>query len=330
MITRNAILSKVSTYDILAHFLKDYYGNLPIKQGVHIYVPEISGKQSSPSFNIYYSNKQGKSKEWRYKDFTGHDGSAFDLVMNLYNVSFSEALSIINQDMNLGLEAKNVRYEKVQPKSEPKPFVDRNYSYEIEECKWTKRHLEFWTKYGTGLETLRKYSVVPLNRLSAFRKDNTPFEIESGKKGLIFAYMQDGWCKYYIPGIKGVQGKNFGYLGKKPEGFVFGLEQLPETGDDLYLIAGEKDVINMHSHEMWAVCLTSEESTPKNYPKFMELIDSGRFKNCWICYDNDATGRRQMLNINSEIPKLKIKLLDIKEGKDISDYLMSEYSKLMF
>lgn len=330
MITKQQILSKVSTYDILAHFLIPYYEQegLEVKPGVHVYVPEISGEQKTPSFNIYLSRRSG---EYRYKDFVGHDGSAFDLVMNLYNVSFPKCLSVINKEMNLGLEGEDVETVKVNyRKPEPKPTVERNYSYELVESTWTKKHLRFWSKYGTSLKTLELFNWKPIKEFSAYRKDNTPYTVKSGSKGLIFAIVRDSWAKLYIPEIKGVQKKGFVYLGHKPEAYVFGLEQLPPTGDDLYLLAGEKDVSNMRSHGKYAVCLTSEESNPKNYPSFMELLESDRFKNYFCLYDQDITGRRQMLNITSEIPKLKMKVIDMKEGWDISDMLMDKYAKLMF
>lgn len=330
MITKEQVLSKVSTYDILAHFLHPYFEQEghSVQVGVHIYVPEISGEQKTPSFNIYLSRRSG---EYRYKDFVGHDGSAFDFVMNLYNVSFPKSLSIINREMNLGLEGEEVEAVKVDyKKPEPKPAVQRNYSYKLVESTWTKKHLRFWARYGTDIKTLELFNWKPIKRFSAFRKDNTPYEVESGSKGLIFAIVRDGWCKVYLPEIKGVQKKGFVYLGRKPEDYVFGLEQLPPTGDDLYLISGEKDCTNMRSHGKYAVCLASEESNPKNYPSFMELLNSDRFKNYYCLYDQDNTGRRQMLNITSEIPKLKMKVIDMKEGWDVSDVLMDKYSKLMF
>lgn len=329
MLTRKQILAQVSTYDILKHFLKDYYVGEPIKPGVHVYVPEISGKQKTPSFNIYYSHK---SNEYRYKDFTGNDGSAFDLVMNLYGLSFKEALKVIDKEMNLNLLNEDVKYSRkdVIPKREPVIEPERNYSFTLEQARWTEYNLQFWTKYGTGLETLRKYHIVPVERLSAFNRGNVPYEIKSFKKRLIYAILGDGWAKYYIPEIAGLQKKRFGYVGKKPTDFVFGLEQLPETGDNLYLVAGEKDTVNMRSHGLNAVCLGSEESAPQNYPSFMALLDSNRFKNYFILYDNDPTGRKRMKEINKDIPKLKPKLLNIPDGWDISDYLMSKYNKLMY
>ena len=332
-ISRDIILSKVNTFDIFSHFLRDRYANehSQVKQGVHIYVPEISGQQKSPSFNIYYSRR---SQEWRYKDFTGNDGSVFDLVMNLYNVSFPDALKIIDQEMNLNIDAVNVKYERVKPKAEykDKTEVKRDYRYTLECFGWTQKnkHAAWWAKFGTGIKTLELYGWKPVKCLEYYSKKGIPITIKDYNHTLIFAWERDGWGKYYIPEIKGIQKKRFGYFGKKEEGYVFGLEQLPEYGDDLYLISGEKDVTNSRSHGMFSVCLTSEESHPLNYPSFMELIKSKRFKNCWMLYDVDRTGEKQTEKISRIIPELKPKFLPIDEGNDISEYLQNKYKRFMF
>jgi DNA primase len=326
-INKESILAKVSTFDILRHFLQPYYDGMPFKPGVHVYVPEISGEQKTPSFNVYHSRRSG---EYRYKDFVGNDGSAFDLVMNLYNVKFVDAIKIINKEMNLGLEDDEIDYHKVKPKVEPKIEVERDYSYKIEYDIWKNKYLKFWSAYGTSQDTLEFFNIRPLKRLSAFRKDNSPFEIKTGLNRIIFVIERKNWAKLYIPRILNVQEKSFMYVGKKPSDYVFGLEQLPDSGDDLYLVGGEKDTVNMYSHGMSAVCLTSEESTPRNYPSFMELLESGRFKNYYISYDNDSCGRRQMVNISNDIPQIKPKMLNIPDGYDISEWLKDKYRKRMF
>ena len=62
--------------------------------------PLLPTKQKTPSFNVYK-----KGDFWRFKDFTGMEGSPFDLVMQMYGVDFPECLEIINREMCLGLES---------------------------------------------------------------------------------------------------------------------------------------------------------------------------------------------------------------------------------
>ena len=50
------------------------------------------------------------------------------------------------------------------------------------------------------------------------------------------------------------------FLGMVESPTVVGMMIKNEKGIDCYLIGGEKDCVNMHSHNQHAVCLTSEES----------------------------------------------------------------------
>jgi hypothetical protein len=88
-ISKESILTKVSSYDILNHYLLIYHNSGSLVQGKNISNPFLPDKQKTPSFNIYESNQ---SKEWRYKDFaTGDDGSCFDLVMKLHKIYISRS-----------------------------------------------------------------------------------------------------------------------------------------------------------------------------------------------------------------------------------------------
>ncbi|MBK8352435.1 MAG: hypothetical protein IPL21_12340 [Saprospirales bacterium] len=99
-------MAKVSSYDILNHYLSPYHNSGSLVQGKNISNPFLPNKQKTPSFNIYTSNQ---NKEWRYKDFaTGDDGSCFDLVMKLHKISFTDALEIINRDLCLFLDNKQI------------------------------------------------------------------------------------------------------------------------------------------------------------------------------------------------------------------------------
>ncbi|MCI4667828.1 MAG: hypothetical protein MRZ79_06680 [Bacteroidia bacterium] len=106
-LSKDNILSRVSSYDILNHYLKPYHRFERLKKGQLISNPFIyPDKQQTPSFNIY----PGKTGEWYFKDFaTGDYGSAVDLVMQLQIAPFYEALQIINKDFNLGLTAENFK-----------------------------------------------------------------------------------------------------------------------------------------------------------------------------------------------------------------------------
>lgn len=101
-VTKESILAKVSSYEILNYYLKPFHNADRLMAAKNISNPFLSNEQETPSFNIF---PLMGSNEWRYKDFaTGDDGTCFDLVMKLQNKSFPEALETINSDMNLCVE----------------------------------------------------------------------------------------------------------------------------------------------------------------------------------------------------------------------------------
>lgn len=106
-LSKENILRKVSSYDILNHYLQPYHNKGKLKKGQLISNPFIfPDQQQTPSFNIY----PGKTGEWYFKDFSRDDhGSAFDLVMQLQMATFYEALQIINKDFQLGLKPHKSR-----------------------------------------------------------------------------------------------------------------------------------------------------------------------------------------------------------------------------
>lgn len=109
-LTKENILHRVGTYDILNHYLLPYHNKACLRKGELISNPFIfPDKQQTPSFNIYPAS----NGHWYYKDFATEDqGSAFDLVMELRMCRFHEALEVINQDFQLGLIPSNTqRYE---------------------------------------------------------------------------------------------------------------------------------------------------------------------------------------------------------------------------
>ena len=321
-ISKEEITAKVSHKEILDHFLKPYYYGKPMKQGIMISNPLLSEKQKTPSFNLYK-----KGDKWRFKDFSGMEGSAFDLVMQMYNVNFSECLDIINREMFLGLDSDNgvkTAPKRLIPKPEPVEEFERNYNYDLDIIPWTKDLLKFWNLYGITQETLEVFNVKPLRGLFAYNKSNKPYYIAAKEFEPIYAYIHEGWAKIYMPYTSFMRFLN---VGEKPDEYVFGLDQLPQKGKNFYLTGGEKDVITMYQHGMSAVCLNSEESNPVNYPKLLHLFKSGRFENHWIIYDGDKTGLKQMEKIVTEFPILKIKKVpEMVNGNDISDYYKNYYA----
>ena len=121
------------------------------------------------------------------------------------------------------------------------------------------------------------------------------------------------------------QALRFLYAGHFPHPYVFGLKQLPPTGDVLYFTGGEKDVLSLSSHGFHAISLNSETA---RVPEGLVSSLLKRFNDFAILYDVDETGLKEAENRVKEIQELgfsnvwqiRLPLAGTKQEKDISDF----------
>lgn len=311
MLSKEEILSKVSSYDILNRYLQPYHKEGRLLQGKNISNPFLPQKQETPSFNVFCAFPQ---HEWRYKDFaTGDEGSCIDLVMKLHNLDFNEALHRINDDFSLGLNGKygTAYFKALAPTSvstNAKPF-------KISKRNFTQAELDFWHKYGITITTLCDYKVSALSEFTTNNKEGKQYTVQSSKDKFIFCYDHGSWVKLYKPLDE--KKYRFQYLGTKEPGYLFGFDQLPEQGNIVFLTGGEKDVLSLSAHGFPAFTLNSETA---NLDQQIVSELKRRFKHLLILYDNDHTGRAQSEALCRQHKLKRIILPEMQNGKDISDF----------
>ncbi len=319
-ITKEAVLAKISSYDILNHYLQPYHNTGRLITGKNISNPFLAEKQKTPSFNIFCALPQ---HEWRYKDFaTGDEGSCFDFVMKIFNVSFPEALEIINRDHCLNLETAN----KTIPSPKQTAPEQTKPNFTVKKRPFSNAELAFWNKYSISIETLQRFNVFALEEFSNISKEGKPYTVRSSSDKFIFAYDNGSWLKLYKP-LDDKQYK-FQYLGTKEQGYIFGWKQLPEKGEKLFITGGEKDVMSLAAQGFNAISLNSETaSLEKSIADELKL----RFNHIIVLYDNDATGIKQseLLAVTHGFHKITLPTIP-NNGKDISDYFASRGSLSVF
>tara|TARA_R110002049_G_scaffold290607_1_gene474067 strand:+ start:648 stop:2708 length:2061 start_codon:yes stop_codon:yes gene_type:complete len=295
------ILSKIDSYDILNHYLKSYHNYGELSKGKNISNPFLSEKQKTPSFNIFPSKN---SDQWKYKDFaTGDKGNCFNLVMRLFNLDFKEALDRIELDFNITNQStmSNSNYNKSEFSISSRPF--------------TEEAMKYWNQYKIEQHILNKYKVKEVLEYTAISNNGRPYTIKSNIHNPIFSYEGKGWTKIYKP----LDTKyKFQHLGVKPADYIFGLEQLPQNDNILFITGGEKDVLTLASQNFNAIALNSETATMN--PIIAQDLRN-RFNNVVVLYDIDETGLKQSEVLSEAhgfhrmvLPKLE------NGGKDISDF----------
>lgn len=337
MIDKSTILSATQNgLNVFKHYIP-----FEFKLGKNFKNPFYEDKNAS--CNIYFDrhNRCFKIKDFGNPDYSG-DCFAFVAQINGLDVrrDFFQILQIINRDLKLHLEERqsNPVYPKrkttaqqpsvkqntynepavITPEATPKPF-------EYAEKPFSLQELKYWKTYGISEKTLLYFDVKSLTGFNSVNKDDNPYELQVTEAEPIFAYTGEGFIKLYRPKSK----LRFLYGGLLPENYCFGLKQLPNRGDILFIAAGEKDVMSLHAKGFHAICFNSETSHIP--PEIIEML-THRFKHIVLIYDTDKTGLSAsaqhchalaMYNVR----QLVLPLSGSKSEKDVSDYFAKGNSK---
>ena len=291
------------------------------------------------SCSLYFDRRSGV---YKYRDFGNEDysGDCFDLVATLHNLScrnpddFVETLRIINRDLCLGLSDEPAASRPVvRPRLfVPAPVHNTPPPNKIPAQPFSNAEQAWWKQYGINAETLHRYGVVSLAEYFGISNSGRSHTLRSSPSEPMFGYVRQNGIKVYRPQSQ----SRFLFGGSFHDYYCFGLEQLPATGDTLFITGGEKDVLSLAAHGFPAICFGSE--TARIPHKLIEEL-SQRFRNIVLLYDMDATGKKHALALQQElraynVGRLELPLAGTKQEKDISDYFRlghtaTEFRRLM-
>lgn len=275
-------------------------------------------KDRKPSCNVYFDKY---SDQYKIKDFgnDSYSGDCFHFVSKIYQLDcqnkkdFQEILNIIDREVNCNIPfSKDITSPAIDDKEHKSiPYTKHPKVFSSEE-------LEFWGQSGITRNTLYKYHVESLKQFDSVNRDGKNYSLYAHKKDPIFCYNTPNNIKIYRPFAE----IRFQYAGKINESYCFGLEQLPLSGDIVFITGGERDVLTLASHSFHAICFNSETSKPNE--SIIKRL-SRRFKHLILLYDCDETGLQASLKHQKELAQYKLKrivlpLSGAKDQKDITDY----------
>ena len=306
------ILNIVSQDDIMRYYLGfDYIPN-------KLYLSPLR-KEHNPSFAIYYTS----SREPRFKDFNGSQGTCFDLVMLLYNVGFYESLQLINKDMRLGLgngidsiNHNPVTFESFTSsinKEKPSSLI------QFKPQLFTQRDLNYWKKYNIDKNILERYNVfsckyVFLNKNLIFTYDNN---------NPVYAYkFANNTVKVYRPLA---DKRKFKWLSNATSDLLQGYNQLEYRQRVLIITKSLKDVMCLESIGYEAVALQAETN---KMPEQLVVKLKDEYSKFVVLFDNDTAGKHGAEFTASQFgDDAKIVYIpDSFKCKDISD-LMHDHGR---
>jgi DNA primase len=290
-ITLDYILSKVSEYDIYAHYLGQF------KVGA-IYNSPFR-KDKNPSFGIYYSKR---TKQLLFKDHgTGECGNIVKFV-SLYTglTNYNDILKDIVKQLNITTDTKLDSSKQYIPSSETVIGIVRQ--------KFTPTDINYWSQFNISEKTLKKFNVNSIKYYlcngivkGIYEEDNP-----------MYAYKVYNNFKIYRP----LANKYTKWRNNLTEYDIQGYAQLPSKGDTLIITKSMKDVMCLYEMGIPAISPSSESTFIPN--DILEGLKK-RFKRIIILFDRDNAGVKYLRKMSLKTGLEGLLVHKKFKAKDISD-----------
>lgn len=307
-LTKDFILSKLREQDIFSFYLR--LGFYP-RVGDSILSPFRKDKVPSCYF---FTHKSGFL--W-LKDFGGDfSGDCINLVQQLYNLGFYEALKRIAEDFRLEqsgsvkstYESNYIEREKYKPKKKV---------IQVKRQLWTPTDVEYWKSFHLNSKILKEYQVSSCYKVwieYALIYNYTKVD------PCYCYYFENGDYKLYYPFRDQMR------FIHNNSSILQGYKQLPKQGDLLIITKSLKDVMVLSRFGIPAVA-PQAESIQITEAQYKEL--KSRFNHIFLLYDFDRAGIKTSLAMSHKycLPYLfltngRFNTRDYK-AKDISDFVRS-------
>ena len=307
------ILKLVSQEDI---FLK-YFG--PFKLSGQKYCNHWRGDKHPNCYFKYRGNTL------YFVDF-GNDIrniNCFQACMYYYNCSYEQCLNYIDRDFKLNLNPYGTFSDlcirtRTEIFSSPKDIIEIPVNYTFTYQPFQSWDIKFWKRFKFTKELVEKMKI----QSAKYVFKNGELWKTSYDANPIFTYSDSkGEFKIYQP-----------YANKFDKwrsirSILEGYEDLPETGEILFITSSNKDRGVLKLINYYGIAPSSETSFQLLYEKLPEL--KKRFKYIYVFHNNDAVGKKASLKItqdhNLNYINLPNHLLEEENIKDPSDYV-EEYS----
>lgn len=290
-ITLDWILSRVTEYDIYAHYLGQF------KVGM-IYNSPFR-KDKNPSFGIFYSKR---TKQLLFKDHgTGDCGNVIKFV-SLYTgiTNYNDILLDIVNKLKITSDTKLVSSKQYIASTETVIGVVRQ--------DFTAEDINYWSQFNICINTLKKFNVNSIKYYlcngivkGIYKKENPMYAYKVYNNFKIYRPLADKYTKWR---------NNLGQYD------IQGFKQLPKTSNLLIITKSLKDVMCLYEMGISAISPASESTFIPD-----DVLDNlkKRFKHILICFDRDTAGIKYLRRISLKTG-LKPLLVHKKwKSKDISD-----------
>lgn len=279
----------------------------------------------------------------RFIDFAKNIGrpgiNCFEFIQKCYECSFTEALKIININLELGLgdnlgKAKKIIHEHgcVEEKNVNKVFKERVITFLPRQFNYKDK--QFWSNYEISRENLMEDGVVPVDLYKSISRKGFPFSIRP--IDICYAYTKfydiegnllENKVKIYRPHAS----KDAKWFTNCNQNNIGSIETLDFNKERLVITKSYKDCRVLRNQGINSIWFQSESMIPN---KEILLNICNQFSDIVIWFDNDNTGITNSriicnyINLITNSSKCRFIILPprlLKQGiKDPSDYLKNK------
>lgn len=315
-LTTTNILSKINDENIFRFYCKS------LKNIGEHFNSELRDDKNASCMISYYNDKL-----W-YKDFGLANQKAVDCfgyVMLKYNVTFMQALGLINLDFNLGLQTyieypPSLNYLGLSDNlvltvpGGTDGFARKGLKTIVPIYRdWLEIDVKYWKhRYYADQTRLKFFEIHPI---SAMIVNDKVVKVQMPT----YNYLVDKEQGIDIVKIYSPFSKKYKWISNCKAYHYLGYNQLPWFGSNIIITKSLKDVVVLSLFGLPAIAPQSEAQviSQEMYEKLRK-----RFDNFYILYDNDRAGVDGAKQTVETFNKIKPIFIPIDSGvKDISDYI---------
>lgn len=264
---------------------------------------------NKPSFSIFSTDGVNVN----YKDFsTGECGRIWTLLAKLWNCSYREVQKRVYNDLgtkSFGTKIGVGSYSR-RGKVKINPLIDL-------QCRvrdWRDYDTEYWNSYGISVEWLKYADVYPISHKIVVKEDcNIVFAAD--KYAYAYVEFKGGrtTLKIYQPFNK----NGFKWANRHDKSVISLWTKVPAYGDRVCVCSSLKDALCLWANTGIPALAIQGEGYGMSDTAVNEL--KKRFKEVFICLDNDSTGLKDARILASKTGFINVVLPQFEGGKDISD-----------
>lgn len=265
---------------------------------------------NKPSFTLYSPN----GTEINYKDFsTGESGRIWTLLSKLWNCSYREVYRRVYNDLGNKSFSTKIGIGNYSKRGRVKinPLID----LQCRVREWGDYDIEYWGSYGISIDWLKYADVYPISHKIVI-KDDCNIVFAADKYAYAYVEFKGGrtTLKIYQPFNK----YGFKWANRHDKSVISLWTKVPTYGDRVCICSSLKDALCLWANTGIPALAIQGEGYGMSNTAINEL--KRRFKQVYICLDNDKPGKRDALNLASKTGFTNVVLPDFDGGKDISDF----------